>query len=145
MALGQAGFQTLIDAFLVSHSEKDVNKLDLNDRVKRILIPRVQEFSNWLEHSGAELNKRYKMERAYLKSQVDSLKLYARWAKPYLRAAAMLEQKADLKSPALVKAFSTTILELALLGKMKLDIETSFCRREKNAVPPTSLEVAGAC
>ena len=27
MALGQAGFQTLIDAFLASKDEKDVNKL----------------------------------------------------------------------------------------------------------------------
>ena len=42
MALGQAGFATLIDAFLASKDLKTVDKLDLNDRVKRILKPRIQ-------------------------------------------------------------------------------------------------------
>ena len=44
MALGQAGFATLIDAFLAVKDIKDVAKIDLNDRVKRILTPRIQEF-----------------------------------------------------------------------------------------------------
>jgi len=123
MALGQAGFQTLIDAFLIANDEKEVNNLDLNDRVKRILIPRVGEFKNWMEFSGKELQKRYEMERSYLKSQVNSMKLYSRWAKPYLQAAAKLEQNATNRSPALVKMFSTTILELTLLGKRKLNID----------------------
>jgi len=54
MALSQMGFQTLIDAFLSVNNAEDVNKLDLNDRVKRILIPRIQEFNIWLEQSGKE-------------------------------------------------------------------------------------------
>jgi hypothetical protein len=123
MALGQAGFQTLIDAFLIAKDEKTVNKLDLNDRVKRILLQRVYEFNGWLMHSEKELRKRYEMERAYLKSQVNSLKLYSRWAKPYLKAAAQLEQNTDNRSPALVKAFSTTILELTILGKRTFKVK----------------------
>jgi hypothetical protein len=121
MALGQAGFQTLIDAFLFSKDAKDAEKLDLNDRVKRILKPRILEFGDWLEHSEKELRKRYELERAYLKSQVNSLKLYARWAKPYLKAAQQLEMKSSDKEPALVKAFNTILLELTLFGKQKID------------------------
>jgi hypothetical protein len=122
MALGQAGYQTLIDAFLVSNDERDVEKLDLNDRVKRILKPRIREFLVWLNESEKELKKRYELEKTYLKSQVNSLKLYSRWARPYLKAASDLESKEKSREPALVKTFNTIILELTLLGKNKLNI-----------------------
>ncbi len=122
MALGQAGFQTLIDAFLFSKNLEDADKLDLNDRVKRILRPRILEFNDWVEHSEKELRKRYELEKSYLASQVNSMKLYARWAKPYLRAAQQLEMKSSggEREPALVKAFNTILLELTLLGKQKI-------------------------
>ena len=87
MALSQAGFNTLIDAFLVVHEVKDVDKLDLNQIVKRILKPRIHEFNIWVTNSEQELRKRYEIEKTYLKSQVSSLKIYSRWAKPYLKAA----------------------------------------------------------
>jgi hypothetical protein len=122
MTLGQAGYQTLIDAFLVSKDEKDVENLDLNDRVKRILKPRIREFIIWTQESEKELKKRYELEKTYLKSQVNSLKLYSRWARPYLKAASDLESKEKGREPALVKIFNTIILELTLLGKNKLDI-----------------------
>lgn len=125
MGLGQAGFQTLIDAFLASNSVEDANKLDLNDRVKRILIPRIQEFNIWIEQSEQELQKRYEIEKTYLRSQVNSLKLYSRWAKPYLAAAQQLEAGDSSRNPALVKVFNTIILELTLFGKSKLKVKES--------------------
>lgn len=121
MALGQAGFQTLIDAFLFIKDVGGVDKVDLNDRVKRILRARVLEFHHWLEGSEKELRKRYELEKTYLKSQVNALKLYSRWAKPYLRAAQKLEMEEGRgREPALVKTFNTILLELSLLGKSKL-------------------------
>ncbi|MCK5625121.1 hypothetical protein KAI04_04745 [Candidatus Pacearchaeota archaeon] len=125
MGLGQAGFATLIDAFLAAKELKDVDKLDLNDRVKRILKPRVHEFYAWLTQSESELRKRYELEKTYLKSQVNSLKLYSRWAKPYLRVAQELESKEMGREAALVKTFNTIILELTLLGKNKIDVEAA--------------------
>jgi hypothetical protein len=122
MALGQTGFQTLIDAFLAADSAKDANKIDLNDRVKRIVKSRLIEFDLWLNESEKELRKRYELERTYLKSQVNSLKLYARWVRPYLMAAQSLESKDLDREPALVKTFNTIILELTILGKSKMDI-----------------------
>ena len=119
----QGGFQTLIDGFLAANNEKDVEKLDLNDIVKRILKPRVQEFNIWIEQSERELRKRFELERTYLRSQVNSLKLYSRWAKPYLKAAQQLEMKEAGRSPDLVKTFNTIILELTLLGKNKIDVD----------------------
>src|SRR3989344_621862 len=93
----QGGFQTLLHAFLAIKDESlkddNGNEIDLNDMIKRILRPRIQEFNIWLGQSEKELRKRYELEKSYLKSQVNSLKLYARWAKPYLRAAQQLEMK----------------------------------------------------
>lgn len=124
MALGQsAGFQTLLDAFLVVKDLKDVDKIDLNDRVKRILRPRILEFNDWMVHSEKELRKRYEIEKTYLRSQVNSLKLYSRWAKPYLRTAQQLEVRDVGREPAMVKVFNTILLELTLLGKLELKIK----------------------
>lgn len=122
MALGQSGFQTLIDAFLFAKDEKAAEKVDLNERVKRILIPRIQEFNIWLKESEKELKKRYDIEKNYLKSQVNSLKLYIRWAKPYLKNAQQLEAEDSSTNAALVKAFNTIVFGLTLLGKKKLDV-----------------------
>ena len=125
MALGQAGFQTLLDAFLAVKDESlsyQGKEIDLNERVKRILLPRVHEFNTWLGHSEEELTKRYKLERAYLKSQVNSLKLYSRWAKPYLQAASQLETMYVGRNPALVKTFNTIYLQLDLFGSATIDI-----------------------
>jgi len=120
----QGGFQTLLHAFLAAKDEKDVDAMDLNDVVKRILKPRIQEFNIWLSQSEMELRKRYELEKTYLRSQVNSLKLYARWAKPYLKAAQQLEMTGEGRETeaALVKTFNTIILELVLLGKTKLNV-----------------------
>lgn len=120
MASGQLGFQTLRDAFLAVGDEKAVDKVDLNDRVKRILKPRIYEFNSWIKESEQELRKRYEMERNYLASQVNSLKIYSRWVKPYMTAAAQLEQTNVGKNPAVVKAFNTIYLQLTLLGTQKV-------------------------
>ncbi len=122
MALGQAGFQTLLDAFLVSDDEKKAKELDLNERVKRIVISRIHEFNSWVVMSEKELRKRYELERNYLKSQVNALKLYTRWARPYLVAASKLETTDRGRDPSIVNIFNTLLLELTLFGKQKLNI-----------------------
>jgi hypothetical protein len=125
LALGQSGFITLIDAFLAAKDEKDVEKMDLNERVKRILVPRIHEFNIWAVQSEQELRKRYELEKTYLKSQVNNLKLYSRWVKPYLKIASELEAKDVGRQPDLVKTFNTILLELVLLGKRKLNVKDS--------------------
>jgi len=116
MATGQLGFATLRDAFLIVNNETDVEKLDLNDRVKRVLIVRIYEFNTWIGQSEKELRKRYEIERSYLRGQVNNLKLYSRWVKPYLQAATKLEQGEEGRNPELVTAFNSLLLDLTLLG-----------------------------
>jgi hypothetical protein len=109
-------YATLIDGYMAARSLEDVKKLDLNDRVKRILEQRIGEFLTWTEQSERELRKRFEIERKYLKTQVDTVKLYSRWVKPYLKAAAQLEQNAS-PNASLVNTFSVIIKELTLLAK----------------------------
>jgi hypothetical protein len=117
----QPNFVTLIDAFMVVDNldqlRKPINEggIDLNERVKRILEQRVSEFNRWIEESERELRKRYEIEKSYLKSQVSTVKLYAKWAKPYLKAARQLEQSATERSN-LVSSFNSLILQLVIMG-----------------------------
>ena len=86
LATADLNFITIRDAFMVAKKPEDVDGMDLNDRVKRVLKPRVGDYLKWVELSDKELNERYKIEKAYLKSQINSMKLYTAWAKPYLIA-----------------------------------------------------------
>jgi hypothetical protein len=129
MMTAELGFTTLRDAFMAAKSVEDADKMDLNERVKRVLKPRVAEFFEWVSRSEQELRKRYEIERSYLKSQVNALKLYTRWAKPYLKAAEQLSMK-EAKSPHLVSAFSTLVLELAIFCKKKVDVKDAAYNKE---------------
>ena len=121
MLAQQLQFVTLRDAFMAADTVEQVAKpvdkggMDLNERVKRILGPRIADYLTWEKLSGRELERRYKIERNYLKSQVESLKLYSQWAKPYLQAANKL-QKEFTNSPDLVSTFNTMQVQTTLLG-----------------------------
>src|SRR3989344_7737910 len=114
-------FVTLRDAFIYAKSEADINNLDLNDRVKRILKSRINEYLKWKDYSEKELRKRYNIERAYLKSQVNSLRHYTAWVKPYLIAAKKLGMNNfGPDNPNIVNLFNNVEIRLTLLGKKKI-------------------------
>lgn len=130
LTAGDLNFVTLRDAFLATDSVNAVNKIDLNDRVKRILKPRLQEFFEWRKQSEQELRKRYEIEKRYLKSEVESLRLYSRWAKPYLQSAERLEEDEDLrKDAALVTAFNTVLLQLSIMGYNEINVQKEALSR----------------
>ncbi len=123
LSSGNLQFVTLRDAFMIVNSPAEVDKLDLNERVKRLLKPRVQEFFEWKARSYDELRKRFEIEKIYLKSQVDALKLNSRWARPYLRAAEQLRGNDTLaKNAGLVTAFNTILLQLSVIVTQGIDV-----------------------
>ena len=126
----QGAFVTLLNAFFMVNSEKDIDNADLNDIVKRLLKQRLQEFLVWKDYSELELRKRYDIERHWLKSQVDSLKLYSKWATPYFEAAEQLRMNKETTSPDLVNTFNSLVLKLTLLKKDPIKIEQSVIDRE---------------
>jgi len=118
----QLGYTTIREIFLASNSVEDAKKISKeggigNEMSLRVVMPRISEFLIWKEKSEAEIKSRFAIEKSYLKSQVESLKLYTKWAKPYLKAAEDLRMKGFDKDPSLVNAFSTTRFEITLLGK----------------------------
>ncbi len=112
----QPNFVLVIDAFMHSKTLEEAKELDVNERVKRLVLQRLSEFFIWIDQSHAELKKRFDLEKLYLQSQVNSVKLYARWAKPYLIAAKKLEQNAT-DAEDLVTGFNTALFEFVLFGQ----------------------------
>ncbi len=114
-------FPTLRPAFLQVHGEKaeDLKKLDINENVKTILKKKFLDFFDWVKYSEAEIRNRFDVEKSYLKSQVGTLKLYTKWAKPYLVAAQKLHMK-DFNTPDIINAFSNMQMELELFGKKEI-------------------------
>jgi hypothetical protein len=129
-------FVTLRDAFFSVDSQDDIDKIDLNQRVKNILRARVKEYEKWLKESERELKQRRKIELTYLKSQVSSLKMYTEWAKPYLKAIKRLGFK-DLETnmPQLVTAFNQTWIEITLRGFKEIYVEKELPIRLKPSKP----------
>ena len=122
----ELGFTTLRDAFMKAKSIDDVGKMNksglLNDRVARVLKPRIAEFLDWKDKSYDELKRRFNIEKAYLKSQVDTLKLYSGWVKPYLVSAEQLRMGIS-EEPSLISAFGTMVLKLSLMMTKEIDVK----------------------
>jgi hypothetical protein len=130
----ELSFATLREAFMSANTIEDFTKkdgIDVNERVKKIAMARLNEFLDWQKRSELELTKRYNIQKTYLKSQVDTLKLYTRWVKPYLKAAEELRMRDVDKSrmPWMVSAFNTMVLELSLLCTKDLDVDDNVYNR----------------
>ncbi len=123
-------FITLRDAFFVVDKTEDIEKIDLNERVKNILERKLKEFNDWKEFSEEEIRKRYTIEKEYLRSQYGTIKLYANWLKPYLIAAQKLKMRGigsdgkinprSLTNPNIVNSFSNMEIEIKVYGKKEL-------------------------
>lgn len=126
LSAGKLEFITLRDAFLAAKSAVDVENMDLNDRVKRIVSARMKEYEIWKDKYKIDLEQRKAIEKAYLKSQVKGLELYTMWAKPYLKAVHKLklqdfpdpdkEMKGIGESAEMISNFDQNFLELKILG-----------------------------
>jgi len=125
----QFDYVTLIDGFMAAESLEKLKEMDLNDRVRRILEQRVAEFDKWVKESERELKKRFEIEKTYLKSQVNSIRMYSRWVKPYLKASRQLEQNAE-ESADIVNVFNTVVFELVLLAKGRYNMEKDVAEGE---------------
>lgn len=112
-------FVTLRDAFLQAKNVKDVKNMDLNNRVKRIVKSRIEEYEKWRNKYEKDLRQRRKIELAYLKSQVHSLKEYSSWARPYLIAAQKLRKNQKLGKN-MPEFFDTSKMNIVMKGKKQI-------------------------
>ena len=134
-------FITLRDAFMIAKTVDEVDTLELNDRVKRILKMRLKEYADWKDESGDELRMRKRVERAYLKSEVSALQLYSKWARPYLQAAQRLQfEDVALTDTDLIQAFDQNFIEIKVRGTSELRLMQFFKRagQVREVTPPES-------
>lgn len=75
-----------------------------------------------LPFTAAELRMRLDIERGQLRAQMDLLRLQARWAQPWLRAAEELREHGPGRA-GLVTAFNTARLDVVLLARRELPVE----------------------
>ena len=111
---------------LKKEMEKKVDGMDITDITKRILKPRIAEYIDWRAFSEKELRKRYDVEKSYLRAQVQALKLYTRWARPYLIATQRLipaeYKELSYKEAAaeLATAFDVMHIYIELMGRKEI-------------------------
>lgn len=122
----QLQFTSLPDFFFGVHPTKteDVDKmvdaLPVNKVVKSVLKRKLHQYVVWREENYKELKQRKQFELRYLQQQVNVLKLYMSWLKPYLRHIERLGSDiTKLSSPELVAAFESSMVEIELLAEMK--------------------------
>lgn len=84
------GMAVLRDAFYAVDSIEEAEKLDINERVKRILLIKLRSFFNWLELSMEDVPRRLSLLRKTLKQHIQWIKTYIEWMKPYLRVTKAL-------------------------------------------------------
>ena len=122
-------FTTLRDAFMIANNLDDLEKMDINRRVKDVLKGRLEEYVYWRDESEKELRQRKRIEVAYLQSQIHSLKLYSQWARPYLEAAQRLSfEDVNVKDPELIQAFDQNQIRIMIRATKKYHQKDFFKR-----------------
>ena len=73
-------------------------------------------FDSWLNVSQAQLRMRYQIEKVRGRTLLNSLKLYARWLQPLLRASNHLRHPGQ-KNASTISGFNTALIGLILTGE----------------------------
>lgn len=107
---GGLEFVSLRDAFMVSMDLASVDSLTLNDRVKRIIKDRLNEYVHWRKEYEKDIRGRKKIEMQYLKAQAESLKMQAEWVKPYYSMLKQLDISTGETNPELISGFDTSVI-----------------------------------
>lgn len=109
-------FVALRDSFMVIKNLKSIGDIKVNDRIKRILKDRYNEFLNWKEAYEKDMRSRKKIQRQYLKSQVESMKMQLEWARPFYTLMQQLKIGTGVANPDLLAGIDTSIIKTKLRG-----------------------------
>ncbi|MDD5499997.1 MAG: hypothetical protein PHT91_03945, partial [Candidatus Nanoarchaeia archaeon] len=123
-------YVNLVDSFLTVENLKDVDDLKSNDRVKRILKGRFQEYELWKKSFKKDIVSRKEIQKQYLKSQVESLKMQLDWIKPHYAVLKQLDIKSGANNPDLLVGFDTmqinTKIRCVVGGEKENSLVTGF-------------------
>lgn len=120
-------FVTLRDAFFAVKGLEDIKDLTINDRVKRILKDRFNEYLNWKKEYKRDIMSRKKIQTEYLRNQVESLKMQLDWVKPFYKVLQQLEIDTGVGKPDLLPGIDTSVITTNIRARSKRgDYATAF-------------------
>lgn len=119
----QVGYATLPDLFFntqvykLDDVDKKVDSMKFNKNVKHVLRRKLYAFVNWKLRTDKELKNRRIFTLRYLRQHWNVIKMYMNWVKPYLRNIARMQMNEEhIKSPDIISAFETSMMEIELLA-----------------------------
>ncbi len=107
-------YTSLVDSFLTITKLDDIEDLKSNERIKRILKGRFQEYELWKKAFKKDMISRKEINKNYLKSQVESLKLQLDWIKPHYNVLNQLKIDSGTTNPDLIIGFDTSLIKTKL-------------------------------
>lgn len=129
----EIGFTTLPDLFFAappdlksSETDKYVDSLQFNRKVKEVLKRKLKTYLEWKERTYQELSTRRRFTLQYLRQHKDVIDMYMSWVKPYLTNIKRLQlDQAKAETADLISAFEGSIIEIEFLA-VKPNKETSM-------------------
>ena len=116
-------FIVLPDLFFRYHPQKSadvdiiVDNLDFNRKVKEVLKRKLRSYIEWKNATFKELNTKRIFTLKYLRQHYDIIHMYLAWVKPYLQNIKRMQLHDNTKSPEMINAFETSMIELEFLAK----------------------------
>jgi hypothetical protein len=104
-------FVSLRDNFLIIKDLKSIDDLNANDRIKRILKDRFSEYEDWKKAYKKDIEGRKKIQKEFLRSQVESMKMQLEWVKPYYTLMQQLNIDTGVANPDLLAGIDTSIIK----------------------------------
>ncbi|MEM4245619.1 MAG: hypothetical protein QXR60_05455 [Candidatus Nanoarchaeia archaeon] len=124
----KAGFVTLPDLFFKINPKKgsagvdrEVNALKeqgINSRVRSVLKHKLMEYYTWKEKTYQELKWGKNFRLKALNQHYQTMKMYIRWVKPFLKNIQKLEMYQSA-APELITAFETNMIQIELFAFKK--------------------------
>ena len=130
-------FIVLPDLFFKYHPQTGaqvdemIDKIDFNSKVKEVLKRKLRSYIEWKKSTFKELEVKRRFTLRYLRQHYDIIHMYIAWVKPYLRNIKRMSLHDNYKSPEMISAFETSMIELEFLAKkfptqFKHDLEPSI-------------------
>ena len=120
----QLGFRPLADLFFIVNPkksedvDKEVEKQDINRKLKEVLSRKLKNYLVWKEHTWKEVKYRKSFALKYMEQHYNVMRMYMEWVKPYLKSAKRLQERSGaLDKPELISAFENAIIEISVLAK----------------------------
>jgi hypothetical protein len=104
------------DWFFRVSSEKEIDELPTNDRIKNYLKRKLKEYETWKKGWRESLEDMKKILEERIKSQESTVDIYKKWVAPMVRDIEGLSQKQQPFDPNLLKIGSSVYGEVKLVA-----------------------------